>query len=363
MPEYSHLNVHFKKCEGTYADTFGKSCDAGIISTRGLKKDAKVFEEMVFDVNTAYFDRHGGYEYAKRFFSEAYKMAGNEAGGEQFIISAVMHADERNKSLSEELDRDVFHYHLHVVYIPVVEKKILWTKRCKDKSLVGTVKETVTQVSHSKKWSSERAVDENGNPVLNSNGKQALVSSYSRLQDRFFEHMKATGFDDIERGERGSTAKNLTVAEFKVEQEKQKLAALENKVESKREQLSALQQKAKTVEHIALTFSEINDMGRKNLRGKMELEPPDLENLKFLARVGLTAPAEISDLKRKLKERTDDARKWRERYEKLLAETKDFLVAVRQAPERVRAFIKNILSTVREQPEIGRVHKKAEHER
>lgn len=186
MLEYSHLNVHFKKCEGTYADTFDQLCESDIISTRGLKKDAKVFEEMVFDVNTAYFDTHGGDEYAKRFFSDAYKMAVNEAGGEQYIISAVMHADERNKSLSEELSRDVFHYHLHVVYIPVVEKKILWTKRCKDKSLVGTVKETVTQVSHSKKWSSERAVDENGNPVFNLNGKQALVSSYSRLQDRFF---------------------------------------------------------------------------------------------------------------------------------------------------------------------------------
>lgn len=357
------MNVLFKQCVGTYADTFDKLCDAGAISTRGLKKDAKVFEEMVFDVNTAYFDKHGGYEYAKQFFSEAYKMAVNEAGGEQYIISAVMHADERNKCLSEELGRDVFHYHLHVVYIPVVEEKVLWTKRCKDKSLVGTVKETVTQVSHSKKWSSERAVDENGNPVLNSNGKQALVSSYSRLQDRFFEYMKAAGFDDIERGERGSEAQNLTVAEFKVEQEKKKLAALENKVEVKKEQLSSLQQKTKTVEHTALTFSEINDMGKKNLRGKIEFEPSDLQNLKSLARVGLTAPAEISDLKRKLKERTDDARKWRERYEKLLAETKDFLAAARRAPERVSAFIKNILSTAWEHPDIGRAHKKAEHER
>ena len=109
------------------------------------------------------------------------------------------------------------------------------------------------------------------------------------------------------RQERGSTAKNLTVAEFKVDQEKEKLAALETKVEVKKEQLSALQQKTKTAQHTALTFSEINDMSRKNLRGKMELEPSDLENLKSLARVGLTAPAKISDLKRKLKERTDDA--------------------------------------------------------
>lgn len=62
-----------------------------------------------------------------------------------------MHADEHNSAMSEALGQDVYHYHLHVVYIPVVEKQILWTKRSKDKSLIGTVKETITQVSSSKK--------------------------------------------------------------------------------------------------------------------------------------------------------------------------------------------------------------------
>lgn len=38
----------------------------------------------------------------------------------------------------EQLGRDVFHYHLHVVYAPVVvEKKIRWSRRCKDKTLIG----------------------------------------------------------------------------------------------------------------------------------------------------------------------------------------------------------------------------------
>ena len=45
-----------------------------------------------------------------------------------------MHADERNRAMSEALGEDVYHYHLHVVYIPVVEKQILWSKRCKDES-------------------------------------------------------------------------------------------------------------------------------------------------------------------------------------------------------------------------------------
>jgi hypothetical protein len=84
---------------------------------------------------------------------------------DQYILSAVMHADERNKSLSEKLGQDVYHHQLHVVYIPVVEKAIRWTKRCKDKALVGTVKEAIRQVSHSKKWASVKALDESGKPI------------------------------------------------------------------------------------------------------------------------------------------------------------------------------------------------------
>ena len=47
-----------------------------------------------------------------------------------------MHADEINRAMTEALGREVYHYHLHVVYVPVVEKQILWSKRCKDKALV-----------------------------------------------------------------------------------------------------------------------------------------------------------------------------------------------------------------------------------
>ena len=31
--------------------------------------------------------------------------------------------------MAEALGREVYHYHLHVVYVPVVEKQILWSKR------------------------------------------------------------------------------------------------------------------------------------------------------------------------------------------------------------------------------------------
>ena len=223
----SGMNVHYKTPTSSYAEMFSGMEESGQVSTRGLKDDADHYGELVFDVNTAYFEAHGGYEFAKQFYAEAYRAAVDIVGGEQYILSAVMHADERNRSLSETLGRDVFHYHLHVVYIPVVEKQIKWTKRCKDPALVGTVKETIMQVIASKKWQSYAELDEHGNPKRNTQGKLILKKSYAILQDHFFEHMAAAGYTDIQRGERGSTEEHLSTLEFKAMKEEERLAQAE----------------------------------------------------------------------------------------------------------------------------------------
>lgn len=70
-------------------------------------------------MNTRYFEEHGGYEYVRQF----YYRFGCEIYGEENTVSAVMHADEINKAVSEEMDKSVYHYHLHIVAIPTVRKK------------------------------------------------------------------------------------------------------------------------------------------------------------------------------------------------------------------------------------------------
>ena len=101
----THRNVHFKKPTDSYAAMFDQMIADGVISTRGLKADAVKYGELLFDVNSAYFHNHGGYEYAKQFYADAYKAAVEIVGGEQYILSAVMHADERNRAMSEALGR------------------------------------------------------------------------------------------------------------------------------------------------------------------------------------------------------------------------------------------------------------------
>ncbi len=100
MPERAALNIHFKEPAGSYAEMFAQMEADKVISTRGLKDDAHLYGELIFDVNSAYFDNHGGYDFAKQFYTDAYKSAIEIVGGEQFILSAVMHAGARQRTLS-----------------------------------------------------------------------------------------------------------------------------------------------------------------------------------------------------------------------------------------------------------------------
>ncbi len=155
IPQRAAWNVHFKKPTASYTDLFAQLEADGTISTRGLKPDATHYCELVFDVNSAYLTTTAAMSSPNSSMRMPTEQPFRSLVVSSISLSAVMHADEINRAMTEALGREVYHYHLHVVYVPVVEKQILWSKRCKDKALVGTIKETVMQVSRSKKWASE----------------------------------------------------------------------------------------------------------------------------------------------------------------------------------------------------------------
>ena len=305
IPERTSQNIHFKKPTAGYAEMFAQMEKDGVISTRGLKSDANLYGELIFDVNSAYFYNHGGYEFAKQFYEDAYKAAIEIVGGEQYILSAVMHADERNRAMSKALGQDVFHYHLHVVYIPVVEKQILWSKRCKDKSLVGTVKETIMQVSSSKKWLSKPALDEQGAPILQKNGKPVLRKSYSVLQDDFFQAMRNAGYTDVERGERGSSEEHLTVTQFKVEREQARLAELQTEKSEVQAEIGQLQAEKTKAEK-----------STKEAQTELRLLAPKLKSMEKLAAEYSSDPEDLLPLP----DRMESAKSYREKKSKPLLE-------------------------------------------
>ena len=373
VPERTALNVHYKAPTDDYVKMFEQMEQDGVISTRGLKPDAVKYGELVFDVNSAYFYNHGGYEFAKQFYADAYRAAVEIVGGEQYILSAVMHADERNRAMSEALGEDVYHYHLHVVYIPVVEKQILWSKRCKDESLRGTVKETIMQVSRSKKWDSKPILDEDGNPKLTEKGKTMLKSSYSVLQDDFFNFMRDAGYTDVERGERGSTEEHLMVTQFKVQAEQQRLEAVTGQVaqaeqsledakaatEKQKKELEALQKETKTAKTLVLTAQEIESMGKKNsFTGNITLTADECRTLKDYAVSSFAEKAEKIKYKQKFEQADKSAKIWKQRFEKLQEQylelkqkVQPFLDAIEVASERVWAFVNSVLAKGKETQE------------
>lgn len=350
VPERIPMNLHFKSPgDKTYMRILKDMEAEGKVSRRGLRADAVLFDEIIFDVNTMYFEERGGYEYAKEFFAEAYHYA-CEKYGEENIISAVMHADEINKAVSDELGHPVYHYHMHLIALPVVEKEIRWSKRCKDPALVGTVKEVIRQISHSKKWESrEPLLTKSGETVMRKNGKPKFRPSYSILQDEFFRHMTDHGFTGFDRGREGSTAEHLTSLQYQINMDKERLAKIESNI-----------QKAKIeyepVKGISKTFQEIETAGKKNpLTGNYSVTKEDYGQLVSLAKEGITSRVKIHDLRKKAKHIQDQANQYRnafnrlqDRYDKLTEKCRPFLRGLEHFPDVVQRFIEHISSLFNE---------------
>lgn len=336
-------NVHFKEPTApTYMEQLKQMEQDGKVSLRGLRKDATLFNEIVIDVNTMYFERNGGYEYAKQFYEEAFHFIEEKFGADN-VISAVMHADEINLAATEDLGKEVYHYHLHAMVLPVVEKEILWSKRCKDPELRGTVKEVVNQISHSKKWKSDiPLVDEKGNPLLRKNGKPMFRASYSILQDELFNHMTEKGFKGFQRGEYGSTAEHLTSLQYQIKQDTQRLDKLQQRIQKE-------QVKYKSSHQIFKTYNEIDSMGQKTFTGKMAISKEDYKELTILAKEGITSRAEIKKLEedvgyyqQRYYNTANALENMKSRYNELKEKCRPFLQALEHFPEVAKLFTEKV---------------------
>ncbi|MCL2699942.1 MAG: plasmid recombination protein [Defluviitaleaceae bacterium] len=378
------LNVHFRRClreDGTpetYQETFDRLLAEKVIVKHGTKPDAKLFCELVYDINTTYFDERGGYEYAQKFYEEAYREAVKEAGSEDYIISAVMHADERNSKLSDELGRDIYHYHLHVVYVPVVEKKLYFRKDNKDPELAGKLKEVIPQISQSNKWPLRMTAERDGKTVTR--------NSYSFLQDRYHEHMKEAGFDGFERGERGSTTEHLEVLDYKIQQEKiraeeaaaradakeKEAAAMDIKVEQKKSKISKLDEQIAVKEKAKAAAAEIDAMGKPSMLGNgFSVTADEMKTLKTLAKKSANADKRVAEANRKretaegernvavkelneIKGQISEAKKNQPTISEHLRWFDKFIAAMRRAPKRLMEVIDDILRSPPERQEPQR---------
>ena len=376
-------NVYYKRCDITLNEKVKEMVANGQISLRGLKKDAKIFDELVFDINSEYFEQNGGYEFAKEFYEKAFHFAEKEMGTEN-ILQAVMHADELNVALTEKYGKPIYHYHLHVIALPIVKKEVKYSKRCKDKSLVGKVKEVVNQVSHSKKWLSEKATDNFGNTLYDKKGKPILIKSYSLLQDRFYQYMSDSGYRGFIRGIKGSTNEHLDNLSYKIKKENERLEDLkeiadstelkiENKqqelehkqielnnkqfeIDSKQDEITKIETKLDEYVNYTTTIDELDNLGKqKRFSKKVEIEKNKFEVLINLAKKGISAERIIKNYETRVNNLVESVYTWKQKFVDLQEKTKDFREAIKIEPRKVTDFLKDII--FKEQERIKQLEK------
>ena len=105
--------------------------------------------------------------------------------------------------------------------------------------------------------------------------------SYSVLQDDFFNYMRNAGYTDVERGEHGSTEEHLTVTQFKVQREQERLDSLTAQIDQKEQhltqtnktlsktekELAAVQKKATLTKEALIHARDLDYIGKRTFGG------------------------------------------------------------------------------------------------
>ena len=182
----SHLNYHLKEIQSpTYQQEFERIRTRqqlkGNLRLQG-EKQSTVMCEFIITSDSDFFERLGS-ERTRQFFKDAYDFVTAKVGGEQYVVSAVVHMDEATP-------------HMHVAFIPVIRGK-----------------------------------DRKGNPCMRINASEFWKGrdSYSRLQDEYYDFITHRGYD-LERGQKGSTAAHLSVAEYKLKKSQEQLAEVKEQI-------------------------------------------------------------------------------------------------------------------------------------
>lgn len=195
-PEKSHLNYDLVQRESKIQTDILNYIDTEKTTTRAIRKDAVLCNEWIISSDKNFFENlspeetRNYFEVAKDYFAEKY--------GEKNIRFAVVHMDEKTP-------------HMHMGIVPFDENNKLSAKR-----------------------------------MFNRN---ALM----KIQDELPERFQQAGFN-IERGEKGSKSKHLSVPDYKkmqadikhLEKEKNALEAKIEPLKDKTDQLTSLHNEIET---------------------------------------------------------------------------------------------------------------------
>lgn len=98
--------------------------------------------------------------------------------------------------------------------------------------------------------------------------------------------MRSAGYTDVERGERGSSEEHLTVTQFKVEKEQERLANLTEQTAQKAQEAASLEKKIEKIQKKQVAVQAVDKIEPKPvpLSSKVMLERSEFESLSTAAK-------------------------------------------------------------------------------
>jgi len=114
--------------------------------------------------------------------------------------------------------------------------------------------------------------------------------------------MRSAGYADVERGERGSSEEHLTVTQFKLEREQERLADLTEKAEQKAQESASLEKKIEKIQKQQIAVQSVEQIEAKPvpLSSKVILERSEYETLSAAVKKYITQEKKESKLQKML---------------------------------------------------------------
>lgn len=114
--------------------------------------------------------------------------------------------------------------------------------------------------------------------------------------------MRSAGYADVERGERGSSEEHLTVTQFKLEREQERLADLTEKAEQKAQESASQEKKIEKIQKQQIAVQSVEQIEAKPvpLSSKVILERSEYETLSAAAKKYITQEKKESKLQKML---------------------------------------------------------------
>lgn len=135
--------------------------------------------------------------------------------------------------------------------------------------------------------------------------------------------MRAAGYTDIERGERGSSEEHLTVTQFKVEREQERLADLTEQTQQKEAEAAALDKKIEKTRQRKIDIEGIDKIEAKPVMlspSRVSLEKLEYETLATAAKKYYAQEKQEGKLKKLLKDAKETIADLKAKIESLVTE-------------------------------------------